>query len=276
VIGNIKGSIMHKNVDELFKHIWQNYLEVTPTALKIHKLLGAGEDDDIVNDHIALRTFNHKKVGLDKLAAHFINVGYKECGEYHFKEKHLYAKHFEHENPMNPKVFISELLIEKFSNNLQDTIFKLLEHLDENDVEKDNFIYSGRHWELDLNTYELLLKESEYAAWTAAWGYRANHFTVSINYLNNFNTIQAVNETLKKSGFLLNTSGGEIKGTPEVLLEQSSTLADKYKVKFMETEIEIPSCFYEFALRYKNDKGELYTGFVPASADKIFESTNTR
>ncbi|MGL4837356.1 MAG: DUF1338 domain-containing protein, partial [Shewanella sp.] len=35
-----------------------------------------------------------------------------------------------------------------------------------------------------------------------------------------------------------------------------------------------PSCFYEFALRYPKANGELYTGFVAASADKIFESTN--
>jgi len=267
---------MHEDVDELFKHIWKNYLEVTPTALKIHKLLGTYGEHNIVNDHIALRTFNHEKVGLDKLSAHFINVGYKECGEYHFKEKHLYAKHFEHENPTKPKVFISELLLEKFSDNLQKSILKLLDQMDNDDVTKDDFIYSGRHWNLDFQTYELLAKESEYAAWTAAWGYRANHFTVSINYLNSFKTIQSVNKMLKKAGFLLNTSGGEIKGTPEVLLEQSSTLADKYMVKLLDVDIEIPSCFYEFALRYEDKKGELYTGFVPASADKIFESTNLR
>ena len=122
----------------------------------------------------------------------------------------------------------------------------------------------------------MLLEESEYAAWTAAWGYRANHFTVSINYLNNYNTIQSVNETLKKAGFLLNTSGGEIKGTPEVMLEQSATLADEYRVKFSDLEVEIPSCFYEFAFRYNKSNGELYTGFVPSSANKIFESTNRR
>ncbi len=267
---------MHENVDELFKHIWQNYLEVTPTALKIHKLLGSSQHNDIINDHIALRTFNIKKVGLDKLSAHFINVGYKECGEYDFEAKHLFAKHFEHEDPKKPKVFISELLVEKFSSKLQSIIHKIIDQVDEKDVIADDFIYSGKHWTLDYETYKILLEESEYAAWTAAWGYRANHFTVSINYLNDFNTIEAVNETLKKSGFTLNTSGGEIKGTPEVLLEQSATLADKYIMEFSDRQVEVPSCFYEFALRYKKENGELYTGFVPASADQIFESTNSR
>ncbi|MGB6140662.1 MAG: DUF1338 domain-containing protein, partial [Pseudoalteromonas rhizosphaerae] len=40
--------------------------------------------------------------------------------------------------------------------------------------------------------------------------------------------------------------------------------------------MSVPSCFYEFALRYAKPDGELYTGFVAASADKIFESTNAR
>ncbi|MGL4896671.1 MAG: DUF1338 domain-containing protein, partial [Shewanella sp.] len=61
---------------------------------------------------------------------------------------------------------------------------------------------------------------------------------------------------------------------PEVLLEQSSTMADTIAVEFSDGVLEIPSCFYEFALRYPKANGELYTGFVAASADKIFESTN--
>jgi len=39
--------------------------------------------------------------------------------------------------------------------------------------------------------------------------------------------ISEVNSFLKGHGFQLNSSGGEIKETPEQLLEQSSTLADK-------------------------------------------------
>jgi len=267
---------MHKNVDELFENIWQNYLDVTPTALKIHKLLGSLEENDIINDHIALRTFNLEKVSLDKLAAHFIHVGYKECGEYHFKSKHLFAKHFEHKDSNKPKVFISELLVEELSLEAQSIIKALVEQVNVKDVCANNFIYSGRHWSLPLSTYTQLLKESEYAAWTAAWGYRANHFTVSINHLKYFNTIEEVNEKLKNSGFMLNTAGGEIKGTPKVLLEQSSTLADNFTIDFEDTNVEIPSCFYEFALRYKKENGKLYSGFVAASADKIFESTNKR
>jgi hypothetical protein len=267
---------MHNNVDQLFDELWNNYLSVTPSAVKVHELLGSTQKDDVINDHIALRTFNLEKVGLEKLAAHFKAVGYKECGEYHFEAKKLYAKHFEHSDPTKPKVFISELLVEKFSPQLQAIVKDMVAQIDESAITADNFLYSGTHWQVSHEQYKQLLEESEYAAWMAAWGYRANHFTVSINYLQNFSTIEAVNQALKDAGFELNSSGGEIKGSPEVLLEQSSTLADHFNVNFSDGEFSIPSCFYEFALRYEKPDGEIYTGFVAASADKIFESTNAR
>lgn len=267
---------MHTDVKVLFQNLWQNYLTVTPSAQKIHQLLGSSQQDDVINDHIALRTFNLPKVSLEKLAAHFLALGYKECGEYHFEAKKLYAKHFEHADATLPKVFISELLLDKCSAELRETITALVAQIPEDAVSADNFLYSGAHWQIDQATYKALLAESEYAAWTAAWGYRANHFTVSVNDLHKFETLQQVNSALKDAGFLLNTSGGEIKGTPEVYLEQSSTLADKAPVAFKDGSAEIPSCFYEFARRYVLPNGQIYTGFVAASADKIFESTNAR
>jgi hypothetical protein len=51
-------------------------------------------------------------------------------------------------------------------------------------------------------------------------------------------------------------------------------MADKVKVEFSEGVELVPGGFYEFAKRYPMANGELYTGFVAASADKIFESTN--
>ena len=124
---------------------------------------------------------------------------------------------------------------------------------------------------------KLWLREaSEYAAWVYSYGYRANHFTISINHLKQYDTIEKVNSFVKENGFQLNTSGGEIKGTPEQLLEQSSTLADRVKVNFSEGEFEIPSCYYEFARRYRDADGKLFSGFIAGSADKIFESTDYR
>ena len=148
--------------------------------------------------------------------------------------------------------------------------------MDADAVHADNFLYSGRHWAISKEDYDILLDESEYAAWLAAWGFRANHFTVSVNHLNHIDTLSDVNEQLKSAGFVLNSAGGEIKGGPEVYLAQSSTMADKAEVAFSDVAAVIPSCFYEFAQRYTMPNGERYQGFVAASADKIFESTNAK
>ncbi|MCF2947791.1 DUF1338 domain-containing protein [Paraglaciecola aquimarina] len=267
---------MHNNVNELFSNLWQNYLAVTPSAEKIHKILGSTQSNDIINDHIALRTFNTSHVGLDVLAAHFKNLNYKECGEYHFASKNLYSKHFEHEDPTLPKVFISELLTEKFSPELQKIVRDITADINDSVTSADNFLYSGTHWDISYLTYQKLLKESEFAAWVAAWGYRANHFTVSNNHLHNFDSIEEINQTLKNNGFELNGAGGEIKGSPQEMLEQSSTLADLHPIIFSDGVKNIPSCFYEFAKRYPKPDGNMFTGFVTQSADKIFESTNVR
>ena len=85
---------MHTDVNTLFAAMWQDYIKMTPSAAKIHQLLGKGAP--IINDHIALRTFNIAKVNLSVLAKHFTSIGYVDCGDYKFEQKKLVAKHFEH------------------------------------------------------------------------------------------------------------------------------------------------------------------------------------
>lgn len=277
---------MHNTIDSLFGGLWTDYLAITPSAKKIHALLcnqrnsqtpeqnRSDAQSDIVNDHIALRTFNLDKVRLDKLAEHFLALGYEAKGDYNFEAKKLDAKHFEHPDTTQPKVFISELKVELMPQNVQDIIHRMVEQMPADVVSQPNFLYSGTHWDVSSEEYEMLLQHSEYAAWMAAWGYRANHFTVSVNHLDTIDTLSDVNSILKDAGFQLNVSGGEIKGGPDVFLAQSSTMADKAEATFSDSKRVIPSCFYEFAQRYTLPNGELYQGFVAASADKIFESTN--
>jgi len=127
-----------------------------------------------------------------------------------------------------------------------------------------------------LDTYELLLLESEYAAWVYINGFRANHFTVRINDNKHLDSLHKVNAFLKENGFRINNVGGEIKGDPAGLLEQSSIMAEKIKVQFKEGLFEVPGCYYEFAKRYNGADGKLFTGFIAKSADKIFESTDNK
>ncbi|RTE87261.1 MULTISPECIES: DUF1338 domain-containing protein [Gammaproteobacteria] len=263
---------MSQLVENFFSSLWNDYVSRTPSAAKVHEVLGKGAE--LVNDHVAFRTFNLEPVRLETLAKHFEDMGYFANGDYHFEQKKLRAKHYEHADPNLPKIFISELLVEEFSPELQAMVKDMVAQIPADQVGKPEFMYSGTHWNIDYKNYEQLLAESEYAAWMSAFGFCANHFTVSVNALNDFDTLEHVNQQLKDAGFTLNTSGGEIKGSPEVLLEQSSTMADEVDVNFNGETVRIPSCFYEFARRYKNNDGDYYTGFVAASADKIFESTN--
>lgn len=271
---------MHTQIDLLFAQLWKNYLTISPSAEKIHALLKnierakVGQTAKLINDHIALRTFNVNHINLDKLAAHFLALGYQEKGQYDFAEKKLKAKHFEYPNNTQPKIFISELLVEEMPPDIQTIIFKMTNQVKDDACQQDKFLYSGAHWSITLADYEILAAYSEYAAWMSIWGFRANHFTISVNHMYNFNSVESINEQLKQSGFTLNTAGGEIKGGQDVLLAQSSTMADKIVVKFSDGEKAIPSCFYEFAQRFKMSNGEYYQGFVAASADKIFESTH--
>ncbi|MBW8189992.1 DUF1338 domain-containing protein [Neiella marina] len=263
------------NWQPLFNSLWQQYLAVTPSALPIHELLRQqAANGQIVNDHIALRTFNLAPVNLAQLAAPFEALGYRAAGDYQFIAKKLQAKHFEHPDPLAPKVFISELLVDQFSPWLQQQVSHLIAQLPEDFTASPNWVSAGRPWSIDKETYQQLIAESEYAGWLAAWGYRANHFTVSINQLNNNPPLASINDQLLQVGYSLNTAGGLIKGSPAELLEQSSTLADRVACEFSDGKAEIASCFYEFAKRYPQSNGELYSGFVAASADKIFESTH--
>ena len=187
------------------------------------------------------------------------------------------AVHLEHPRNDVPLVFISELRLEECSEFLRENISDCILHFESSNNSVEPLLFQEAPWGLpSYKIYKQLLEESEYAAWTYAYGYRANHFTVYVNKLKRYNSIEKINMFLKDNGYLLNTSGGEIKGSKLELLEQSSTIAEESLVQFIEGSYTIPACFYEFAKRYDDANGRLFRGFIEASADKIFESTNSR
>tara|TARA_R110001592_G_scaffold307299_3_gene581028 strand:+ start:52371 stop:53177 length:807 start_codon:yes stop_codon:yes gene_type:complete len=263
--------------NSIFDKLWAGHKALCPSSHKIHALL-AEKGESIENDHIALRTFRHELCGVDVLAEPFIKMGYVESGEYNFEAKKLYAKHYQMPNdPSAPKIFISELMIEHFSDELQKTIIDTIESVDPSVYKTGELVIAGRPWDnISYATYEKLREESEYAAWLYVYGYCANHFTVYVNPLKNFPTLESLNDFLEEQNFVLNSAGGKIKGTPPQLLEQSSILADKIDVNFTDGQHQIPGCYYEFARRYAGADGEIYQGFIAASADKIFESTDAK
>ena len=89
-------------------------------------------------------------------------------------------------------------------------------------------------WDLpSLSDYELLLSESEYAAWVIYNRYYLNHYTISVHDLPNpYNKLESFNEFLNDIGIKLNTSGGVIKTSKDQLLRQSSSVANTVRANF--------------------------------------------
>lgn len=256
---------------EFFDTLWQQYSAICPQAVAIHRLF-EGEGEVLINDHIAFRTFANSNIDIEHLEAEIFALGYQYLDSYHFEEKKLDARCYVH--PESPtKIFISELLWKQLSQQAQAIIERILEHAS---AASDVSLASGRLWDLPTySDYSNLLKESEYAAWLSVWGLRANHFTIYVNYLTKYSQLYQVVALLQDQGYKLNTAGGVIKGTPDDLLIQAATMADTLPVEFKDAgEQMISTCYYEFAQRFNQKDGRLYQGFVPGSADKIFESTN--
>ncbi len=260
-------------VDILLDALWRDYVATTPQAERIQRLL-AGRGERVQNDHVALRTFGLPGIGIDALARPFEALGWKPRDHYRFDDKKLVARYWQHDDPVLPKVFISELCVAELSTAANQIITRLVAQLPAGFGARPDLPWAGRPWRVRRAEYESLLVESEYAAWVAAFGFRVNHFTVFVNALTTFPDLESLNAFLLEHGFKLNESGGVVKGTPAQCLEQSSTRADSVPVEFEDETVRVPSCYYEFARRYPLASGKLFQGFVPTSADKIFESTD--
>lgn len=265
------------DVTEFFDHLWADYVAMTPQAKRIKAAFeDAGER--VVNDHVAFRTLALEPIGLLALEPHLLKVGYQPYEPYDFAEKKLTAYGYLPPHPELPRVFLSELRVNELSDASATILKRLASQVDAAKVADPSVLWSGRLWDpITRAEYETLQAESEYAAWVATIGIRPNHFTIGINFLEKSNEVEDVLKVVEGLGYAVNDSGGRVKGSPEVLLEQGSTLADRMPIEFAGGEThEVPTCYYEFAKRYPTPSGELYPGFVAASADKIFESTDAK
>ena len=257
---------------EFFEALWSDFAAIAPQAAAIRRRLEE-HGEQVQNDHVAFRTFNLAPVALDRLEPLVLGLGYSLLDEYRFDDNHLRARAYV--SPGHPRIFLSELLCEELSGWAQAVVGQLLAQAPPGFATTPSTFWAGRPWApLRFSDYERLSNESEYAGWLAALGFRPNHFTVSVNHLAKLGSVGEVLDFVEAAGYRINVAGGRVKGTPDVLLEQGATLADRVAIQFADGPRVIPTCYYEFALRYPGPDGKLYEGFVPASADRIFESTH--
>jgi hypothetical protein len=266
--------------EPLLKKLWKQYIQEIPAAKQIHQLFEARDEKVgyLDHDHIALRTFDDPRVNIEVIIKPFVDAGYTPSMTYDFPSKHLFARHYEPPYKGAPKVFISELLTKKFSSEFQTIIKQTIDNIP-NDLLADTTTIFARKtpWDkLVFSVYKQLFNESQYGAWVYAYGFRANHFAIAVNSLKTFESCAQINAFLKKEGYLMNQENGEVKGSPEALLEQSSIMAEQASVHFSDGPHKIPSCYYEFTQRFAQADRELYPGFIAASADKLFESTDIK
>ena len=116
------------SLENIFNRLWMDYTSQNPSVQNVHDLF-VNNGEKVFNDHIAFRTFDDKRVDIDVISKLFLKNGYVERGFYTFKEKHLIAKHFEHNTDKTaPRVFISQLVTNDFSEYLQNTIKELIDN----------------------------------------------------------------------------------------------------------------------------------------------------
>ncbi|XP_042426911.1 uncharacterized protein LOC122014649 [Zingiber officinale] len=276
------------------------YLSRNPTAKAILELVRKYDGDHICYDHLAFRSFGIDGHGIDSMAKIFLHFGYKQHEELRFPAKKLKALWFSHpdaETNANgtgvhgplPRIFISELLVDQMSDQCQEIIRKYIK------ASANGYEYATLAstlgcltWETpSYSDYQLLSRESEYAAWTLVNGYALNHVTISTHRLqSHVKKIDGFNKYIEANGFKLNSEGGILKVSPDGLLLQSSTVADTISFNFADGVTEsVPCSYIEFAERlllpeYKNMPEEEVRefhrrdGFEVGNADKIFESTS--
>lgn len=263
------------NLEDWYTALWFDYAELTPRVSKLRELLQE-RGEYVIDDHVAFRTLNVDPIGLDALGAQVEELGYRAFDDYHFAAKKLRARSYVHREDGWPRIFLSELLVEQLPEDAQRVLRDLVATLPPDFALDPTTFYAGRVWRAPtLAEYDELLAHSEYAAWFATWGLRPNHFTVAVNDLDSFSDLDSLLDWVTAQGFALNESGGRVKGSADDLLAQAATLADQIEVAFADGSRVVPSCYYEFALRYPTETGELFDGFVATSADRIFESTDT-
>ncbi|MHA7880842.1 MAG: 2-oxoadipate dioxygenase/decarboxylase family protein [Saccharospirillum sp.] len=265
------------NTELFFDNLWQDYINMTPQAEAIHTAL-TKRGETVRNDHVAFRTFNQGPIRLERLEPFILELGYERFEPYHFAGKKLDAWGYIHPDARKPRIFLSELRVEELSERAQGIIQGLIGQIDASAVADPSIFWRGPLWAVpSWEDYQALAEESEYAAWLSVIGLRCNHFTIDVNALNSINSIEAMNHLVEDLGYTINSSGGRVKGSPAVLLEQASTKASVQPFTFADgAQHDVTTCYYEFAKRYLDDNGQLYQGFVAASADKIFESTDMR
>jgi hypothetical protein len=297
-------------LDKLLAILWTQYKNRVSYAAQYAAMV-MERGGKVQNDHIAFRTLNTQTgtqpAGVEAIARIFTALGYERKDKYIFEDKMLTAWHYEHKTkPSNPKIFISQLEVDKLTKETAEKITKsvaeardpltpserdLLVHLANGEVLNATTVealagnlakFFSRPWEPPpRKIVEEVDKESQYAAWTLLHGNSVNHFTAYINeqQVKDWPDIEATVAVLRKAGLPMKA---EFEGERGTKLRQSSTKAAMEDCDVLEADgtkgkINWSYAYYELAERGTvigaDGKPTRFHGFLGAQATNLFEMT---
>lgn len=293
---------------ELLRELWEDYASRVPYA-RVYRQMLAELGGNFVNDHIAFRSLailvNGESLGIWRVRRVFDALGFALKGEIEFPETHLFANYVQHEEPDFPKVFISELLVDKLDGEIAEAIrqsigsfvdtlpepdIDLIRGLDSMERIPDGLLERTVRFFRQLpwappseDVLNRVNTATQYGAWVLLHGYNVNHFTGFVNRhgVESVGDIESLSEELKRRGVPMKP---EIEGLPGSKLRQTSTEAVRVPVQVIglggqPKEIEWTYAYMEYAERgeiEENGKKVLFQGFLGPQASQLFDMTRLR
>ncbi len=300
-----------KLLKQLTENLWLQYLHRVPYARRYSEMVEA-KGGRIVHDHIAFRTLNtqtgEQPSGIQAIGHLLEMLNYKKTGKYKFPRMQVSAVHYEHPDPLLPRIFVSQLEVDELPdwarNIIIQRVFETPYLISDQAIELLNVIedrgnipaeaaeilveeltgYFRRPWKLPVREDLLQINDlSQYAAWVLLHGNSVNHFAASINLQNvpDWPDLETTCKALAASNIPMKE---EIEGERGSILRQSATQAVKEIIRLKNSDgvivdTEWTYAYYEFTERgyVISDSGEnLFSGFLTDQATHLFKMTETR
>jgi hypothetical protein len=232
----------------LLDQLWTAYSAHVPYARTFVELAGGS----FRNDHVAFRSLKGRG-GIAPIADFFERRGWQRRDAYDFPDAHLDAIYLAKAG--EPRVFISQLRSEDLSPRAR----RILEQLPPQGPLTDVDSFSAPDILVREDELLELERESQYGAWLLLFGREVNHFTASVD------DVQQWQRKMSAAGIPMKD---EIEGAPGTGLRQTATRAAPRTIRLRERDREWPYAYLEIAERNGG-----FDGFVAAQARQLFEMT---
>lgn len=293
---------------QLLDQLWFRYRERVE-YVRTYELIVQGAGATFHNDHIALRTIASQipLAGISSISRIFEALGWRAAGVYQFPDKRLSSTHFEPSHPAFPKIFISELQLWAFPDDVRERVLRSLRthRLPVSDETLARVAQCDRlppderaslltrivrefhelPWTLpELADVTAVNQASQFAAWVLLHGYNVNHFTALINS-HGAGPLENIEQTVRALVEADVPMKVEIEGSPGTRLRQTATEAviGNTPVADQGRESSTPWTYAYFELAERGvvvdpDSGasRRFEGFLGPQATHLFEMTRKK